>query len=94
VAGISREVFTQSEVASLNAYQEAGYCHPFTCPNSHYVASGELFMEQVCLQATPEGWICWWPRCDYKQDWAHAFMKDWSWLEARNSGTEKLQNKS
>lgn len=74
------EVFTEFEVLSLNAYQEAGHCHPFTCPQEHHLLSGELFEEPACLYATPEGWVCWWPSCEYEQGWAHDFMKDWSWL--------------
>jgi hypothetical protein len=74
------EVFTPSEVVSLNAYQEEGQMHPFTCPQDHYTMHGELFEEAVCLRATTGGWICWWPRCDYEQHWAHEFMKNWDWL--------------
>lgn len=74
------EVFTAEEVVSLNAFQEGGGWHPFTCPQEHRVLSGEVFEEAVCLRATTGGWVCWWPRCEYEQNWAHDFMKNWAWL--------------
>ena len=66
--------FTDDQVASLNAFQEAGNFHPFTCgnPKCRRESGGELV-------ATREGWHC--PSCDYRQDWAHGFMLDWSWRE-------------
>ncbi len=60
--------FTDEQVASLNAYQEAGTGHPFTC-------GGQDCRE--ILRAERDGWRC--LRCDYRQGWAHAFMADWSW---------------
>lgn len=62
-------VFSEDEVESLNAYQDAGVMHPFTCGN----CSGHRD-----LIATREGWHC--PDCDYRQDWAHLEMKNWQWL--------------
>jgi hypothetical protein len=60
-----RAPWTDDQVAALNAYQHTGYFHPFTCGNdsTHRV-----------LVATPTGWIC--EDCDYRQDWAHAFMAE------------------
>jgi hypothetical protein len=60
--------FTDDQAASLNAYQEAGAGHPFTCGT------------ETCrgiLQATRDGWRC--PNCDYRQGWALEWMADWSW---------------
>jgi hypothetical protein len=61
--------WTEDQVKSLNAYQNAGYVHPFTD------GDGE---EKVDLTATPEGWV----RKvggPVVQTWAHEFMTDWSW---------------
>jgi hypothetical protein len=68
-------MFTPEEVESLNAYQASGAFHPFTCggdrtDEKHLDGEGRLV-------ATAEGWVC--PYCDYKQDWAHEWMKNWAW---------------
>ena len=55
--------FTEEQVEALNAYQEEGRFHPFTCGNDSRHRN---------LVATPEGWRC--PDCDYTQNWAHGFM--------------------
>jgi hypothetical protein len=70
----------ESQIASLNGYQQCGYHHPFTCgerepDGSHHV-----------LRATRDGWYC--PICaaagkPYAQDWCHEFMADWSWKRSR-----------
>lgn len=65
-------LWTDQQVACLNAYQEHGRYHPFTCPNrgapGHQVRFGDL----GALVATQDGWLC--PGCSYTQDWAHDFM--------------------
>lgn len=53
-------------VAALNASQRSGVMHPFTCGNEHR-------MRQT-LVAEEDGWHCPDDACDYRQDWAHAFM--------------------
>lgn len=58
-----RLVFTPEKVTKLNAYQQSGRCHPYTCESRH--ANTE-----AVLVATVRGWIC--PYCDYTQDWVHA----------------------
>jgi hypothetical protein len=58
--------WTDDQVESLNRYQQEAFMHPFTCINSH-----------TFLRATTDGWVC--DECDYKQNWCHAFMADWSW---------------
>lgn len=67
-------VFTAEEAFTLNGYQEAGFMHPFTCGSGkrteHPDGEGRLV-------ATVHGWVC--PYCDYRQDWAHSWMKDGSW---------------
>ncbi len=55
--------WTPEQVGSLSAYQDSGRFHPFTCPDHS---------QQGILIPTINGWIC--QFCDYKQDWAHAFM--------------------
>ena len=82
------EVFSEQETLSLNAYQESGYGHPYTCPNEHSLRSGGHLEEALKLHATPGGLVCWWPMCEYEQQWAHKFTKDWSWLEMNNSAKE------
>jgi hypothetical protein len=55
-------------VDSLNAYQNCGMWHPFTCSNGCGLS----------LLAKCDGWEC--PGgCGYGQGWAHQFMMDWSW---------------
>ena len=61
--------WTDDQVASLNAYQNAGYVHPFTHGDG---------ADQVDLIATPSGWIAK-EGGPVVQDWAHSFMADWSW---------------
>ena len=63
---MSDDIFTDDEVKSLNEYQTSHVGHPFTCGNG----CGDLI-------ATKEGWHC--PKCDYKQFWAHDFMKNGTW---------------
>lgn len=60
--------FTADQVKSLNEFQETGMMHPFTCAKC-----------PSDLIATPDGWKCSTPGCDYTQDWCHEFMADWSW---------------
>jgi hypothetical protein len=60
--------FTPDQVTVLNAYQQAGLMHPFTCSNHRAPDHGA----GCVLVATVRGWVC--PYCDYTQDWAHTFM--------------------
>lgn len=70
---VTRVPWGPDQVDSLNAYQAEAPMHPFTCINRG--DDGHPF--EGLLLATPSGWVC--PDCDYRQDWAHAFMADWSW---------------
>jgi hypothetical protein len=79
-------VFTTDEVESLNVYQKSGMFHPFTCGGDR---TDENHLDgEGLLVATEEGWYC--PFCEFRQSWAHEFMKDWSWkkhaLEMRGLG--------
>ena len=76
--------WTPEQVAGLNAYQDCGWVHPFTCA------------EDTCrsvLHAIEAGWVCMDPTCpthpseetamgvavDFpcvQQRWAHAFMAE------------------
>lgn len=60
--------FTPEQVEALNAYQAAGWFHPFTCGNEH--------RDPRTLIAEAEGWRCPKPRCTYRQAWAHEWMAD------------------
>jgi hypothetical protein len=64
-----RAPWTPEQVAALNRFQAEGGMHPFTCGNTH--ATPDLH-----LVAHEDGWHCWLPDCDYRQDWAHRFMAD------------------
>lgn len=53
-------------VARLNAYQDAGRMHPYTCPREHFTPG------EAKLIATADGWrCCRRPACGYSQNWAH-----------------------
>lgn len=63
--------FTAEQVASLNAYRVGDVMHPFTCGANDYYG--------IRLITAEDGWHCASQACDYRQDWAYAFMADWSW---------------
>lgn len=65
--------WTPEQVESLNGYQRSGVMHEFTC--------GVGGHSHGALRATPDGWVCDFERCDYRQDWAHPFMADGGWRE-------------
>jgi hypothetical protein len=65
--------WTPGQVESLNAFQQAGTMHPFTCGSDACPAVGG----RAVLTAREYGWVC--LGCDYTQSWAHAWMTDWSW---------------
>lgn len=71
--GIVKYEFNKDQIDSLNDYQKSGNFHPFTCKNH----GDENHGKNDYLVATASGWIC--PYCEYKQDWAHSFMADYSW---------------
>lgn len=71
--------WTVEQVKNLNAFQERGELHGFTCPNR-----GDDQHERDCerlelvdlglLRATRNGWVCY--SCAYTQKWAHKFMAE------------------
>lgn len=65
-----RAPFTPEQVLALQAWQHGGGFHPFTCADrdDHPIVDGD----KGILIPTVNGWIC--PFCDYRQNWAHAFM--------------------
>jgi hypothetical protein len=65
-----RAPWTPEQVTALNAFQQRGGMHPFTCGGDHTPGS-------PALVAYTDGWRCPQPygeACDYRQDWAHPFM--------------------
>ncbi|GAA3590896.1 hypothetical protein [Streptomyces osmaniensis] len=67
-----RAPWTPEQVTALNEFQQRGGIHPFTCGGDHAPGS-------PLLVAYADGWRCPQPygeACDYRQDWAHAFMAD------------------
>lgn len=67
-----RAPWTPEQVAALNEFQRRGGMHPFTCGGEHTPGS-------PILVAREDGWHCSDPYgegCDYRQDWANAFMAD------------------
>jgi hypothetical protein len=64
--------FTDQQVARMNAYQEMGIYHPYTCPRrdpeTHKVYYGDL----GTLFATRMGWIC--RDCPYVQETVHDYI--------------------
>lgn len=64
--------WTDEQVRSLNAYQNVGTFHPFTCGNHRGYSPS--------LVATNRCWQC--PECSYVQGWCWRFMADWSWARS------------
>jgi hypothetical protein len=69
-----RAPWPQKTVDALNAFQDRGLLHPFTCggnrcDDAHKAYAAEHGGDYGQLVATPNGWKC--PVCDYRQDWAH-----------------------
>jgi hypothetical protein len=56
--------WTPAQIAGLQAWQDAGYVHEFTCVTNHSKGSRVLI-------PTREGWRC--PSCHYRQRWAPDF---------------------
>ena len=69
-AGKIRAPWDEMTVMLLNAGQQFGDQHPYTCSNGCEVPifGGSL---RLSLIAGVDGWFC--PGCAYRQDWAHAF---------------------
>lgn len=72
-------VFDPHEIVNLNNYQKSGMFHPFTCPNRQDGNHRNIFGDKGALVATVDGWIC--PFCNYTQNWAYEFMKNYKEIE-------------
>ena len=57
--------FTPDQVNTLNAYQDLGITHPYTC-----ALRSQHPGEEGILIATTKGWKCPEDKCEYTQDWA------------------------
>lgn len=62
-----RAPWTSEQVAALEQFQTASGMHPFTCGAERHALAPRLVPSH-------SGWYCPDPDCDYRQDWAHAFM--------------------
>jgi hypothetical protein len=76
-------IWTEDQVANLNRWQQRAPMHPFTCglrdqPGHKEYAQAENLRDHGLLVATPEGWVCPTPGCEYTQDWAHDFMVEYT----------------
>ena len=60
-------LFTDDEVASINAYQASGAFHPFTC------------CDHQAMRADRDGMHC--DKCGNVQTWVHDWMRTWGWRE-------------
>lgn len=81
--GITKAPFTPDQVANINAFQDRGRMHPFTCMSpeeiSECLRASKIIDDKIIngtsegiLLATTEGFIC--PCGKYTQDWCHDFM--------------------
>ncbi|MFE7535235.1 hypothetical protein ACFU67_13295 [Streptomyces rhizosphaericola] len=61
--------WSSEQVAALEQFQTASGMHPFTC-------GADQHSQPPRLVPSHSGWYCPDPACDYRQDWAHAFMAD------------------
>ncbi|MFF3998584.1 hypothetical protein ACFYX8_35410 [Streptomyces cyaneofuscatus] len=61
--------WSSEQVAALEQFQTSSGMHPFTC-------GGDRHSLPPSLVPSHSGWYCPDPACDYRQDWAHAFMTD------------------
>lgn len=80
--------FTQGQVDNVNRFQRASGVHHFTCGSGNRQDKVHTDSEGV-LVATTTGMIC--PFCDYKQNWVHDFMLEWT-EEVDKLHREFLQN--
>jgi hypothetical protein len=82
--------WTAEQVKSLNGFQTESGMHPFTCGNNRTDAAHLAYAEQHGgdwgeLVATPKGWVCPAPGCDYTQDWADEYMTSGRWRESSSA---------
>jgi predicted RNA-binding Zn-ribbon protein involved in translation (DUF1610 family) len=65
--GVATAPFNEAQVDSLNAYQQSGVGHPYTCTCGNHIS----------MTATKDGLVC--PVCGRVQIRVHAFTADGSW---------------
>ena len=90
---------TDDQIASLNAYQESEYVHPYTCGSQS--CPGRDLIGDLPMAADRAGLHCIGGACGhaYTQTWAHAWTADWSWRQrerhemrrSRRSGRKALR---
>lgn len=96
---INKEIsapFTDEQVNAMNAFQEAGRFHPFTCCSPEEIEGcyrknniGDSYEEKEgILKATNDGWVC--PCGKYKQNWAHSFMATPDPRDKKENGSDKV----
>lgn len=65
--------WTQEMIDDLNAHQNNGMMHPYTCDRSAECCEVNQrprdYSKDGILIATKDGWVC--PCGKYTQDWAH-----------------------
>ena len=73
--------WTPEQVRALTNFQFFAPFHPFTCGSGNrgdaaHVEAAERYAlrDRGLLFATTDGWECPAEGCDYRQNWAHAFM--------------------
>jgi hypothetical protein len=67
--------WTAEQIENINRYQHSGVFHEFTCGSGNRTDEKHLDGNGT-LVATEEGLHC--PYCDYKQDWVHEFMANFT----------------
>ena len=82
--------FNKEQVAQLNAFQDSGITHPFTCGQQDML---DHKGSEAVLIATSSGWICPIPSCNYQQDWAHEMMVDKTIVESMKA-LRRVMNKN
>jgi hypothetical protein len=85
VTGMVLAPWSADQVDSLNGFQRSGAFHPFTCPREHEREDDDR------LLALAAGWKCCQEGCGYTQEWAHAFMADWSWQQDARVSRETVR---
>lgn len=68
--------WSEEVVEALNAFQDSGVMHPYTCPECGHM-----------LVATHNGWIC--LHDEYLQTWAHPFTADQEWVARQKEWVEQ-----
>jgi hypothetical protein len=82
--------WSEETVRALNAFQQSGRWHPFTCQEDRHAVGGDGVMPRPVLVATPSGWSCSDPGCDQDQHWAWTTaIRHGAWLLDPENEKEK-----